>query len=436
MVAGAQMPESGAMPDPTGTHTRKLVRLPDEGHIAGVCAGLARYLNVDPLIVRIAAVVLLFSGPGFFVYLAAWLFVPAADGSMLVDQVPPIPEDRHTQVVGIVLIASAILLLGGGWWWWAPSRHWLLPLMLVGAGCWLLLRRERGDDGRPVSPVPTPPAAPGSAPWAWPSPPVPTSDPDEGASVTDVSTPDLDATTDTDATAVDATASSGAAPPPPPTDAATAEAMFPPVPPVPTLHDLHHARHRRRFVGPLVFGALLIWGGAAWLGGVALQDALAIGLVIVGGGFVLGAFFGGSRGLIFPALLVGAALVFTSVVDIPWDSGIGNRSWDVQRTSQLKDEYQLGIGQANLDLRDLSLARTSTRHVKVELGVGHMVIDVPDELNVEITAHAGAGELELLGRTDNGVSAELERSVAGSADQGTLVLDLDVGLGHIEVIGH
>src|SRR5207244_988607 len=99
---------------------------------------------------------------------------------------------------------------------------------------------------------------------------------------------------------------------------------MPAPPPMPTVA----SPRRRRFLGPLVFGALLIWGGAAWLGGVEIQDALAIGLCILGGGFVLGAFVGGSRALVFPALLIGAALVFTSTVDIPWDAGIGDRSWE------------------------------------------------------------------------------------------------------------
>src|SRR5687767_14219571 len=88
--------DAAAMAEPgdTNTSTRKLVRLPDDGHIAGVCAGLARFLNVDPLLVRIAAFILLISGPGFFLYLAAWIFVPSADGTMLVEQVKPLPEDK------------------------------------------------------------------------------------------------------------------------------------------------------------------------------------------------------------------------------------------------------------------------------------------------------------------------------------------------------
>jgi len=44
--------------------------------VAGVCGGIAEYFNVDPTLIRLLAVLLLFCGPGFFVYLAAWLIIP------------------------------------------------------------------------------------------------------------------------------------------------------------------------------------------------------------------------------------------------------------------------------------------------------------------------------------------------------------------------
>ena len=46
--------------------------------IAGVCGGLGDYFNVDPTIIRIAAVLLLLPGgfPGFIPYVILWLVVP------------------------------------------------------------------------------------------------------------------------------------------------------------------------------------------------------------------------------------------------------------------------------------------------------------------------------------------------------------------------
>jgi phage shock protein PspC (stress-responsive transcriptional regulator) len=47
--------------------------------IAGVCGGLARYLGVDPTIVRVLAVIaLVFGFPGALVgYVLAWLIMPS-----------------------------------------------------------------------------------------------------------------------------------------------------------------------------------------------------------------------------------------------------------------------------------------------------------------------------------------------------------------------
>ncbi len=422
----------------TNTSTRKLVRLPDDGHIAGVCAGLARFLDVDPLLVRIAAFVLLISGPGFFLYLAAWIFVPSVDGTMLVEQVKPLPEDKHTQVVGIVLIAAAIIVLSGGWWW-SPSRHWLVPLGLIGLGGWLLLRKDR-DDGRPGPAVP-PPGGPSSTPWARPTPSAPTSvvpEPPASSGTTEAPTGAAPATgeeaTDGDTAADDTTsvfasalAGDGDDGTPPPEDAPTAAMPLPP-----PAH-LEPTRRRRRFLGPLVFGALLIWGGAAWLGGVQLQDGLAIALVILGGGFVLGAFVGGSRALVFPAFVVGVALVFTSVVDIPWEGGIGDRRWEVDEVSDLREDYEVGIGQGTLDLTELTLGAGRRREVHASVGIGELRVIVPDDLNLEVTTHVGAGDIDLLGRHDDGVSVDLDREIDGSSRSGTIELHLEVGLGHIEV---
>jgi len=46
--------------------------------IAGVCAGIAEYFNIDPTIVRIIFVLLLLPGglPGFLPYVLLWIVIP------------------------------------------------------------------------------------------------------------------------------------------------------------------------------------------------------------------------------------------------------------------------------------------------------------------------------------------------------------------------
>jgi phage shock protein C len=61
---------------------RRLTRSPQHGKVAGVCAGIADYFEVDVVLVRAAWVVLsIVPGAivgGVLAYLAAWLLIPVA----------------------------------------------------------------------------------------------------------------------------------------------------------------------------------------------------------------------------------------------------------------------------------------------------------------------------------------------------------------------
>jgi phage shock protein C len=56
---------------------KRLVRSNDNKMLFGVCAGLAHYLNIDPVIVRLLAVLLtLWNGIGLVIYLILALIMP------------------------------------------------------------------------------------------------------------------------------------------------------------------------------------------------------------------------------------------------------------------------------------------------------------------------------------------------------------------------
>ena len=49
--------------------------------VAGVCAGFARYFEVDVVLMRVLWLgIALVTGVGFLVYLAAWIVIPSDDG--------------------------------------------------------------------------------------------------------------------------------------------------------------------------------------------------------------------------------------------------------------------------------------------------------------------------------------------------------------------
>ena len=60
------------MPD-----VKKLYRSKEDRIIAGVCGGMAEYLNVDPVWIRLVAVLLVFAhGIGILIYILAWILIP------------------------------------------------------------------------------------------------------------------------------------------------------------------------------------------------------------------------------------------------------------------------------------------------------------------------------------------------------------------------
>ncbi len=55
----------------------RLVRRKSAGKLAGVCAGLGDYFEVDPVLFRILFVgIVLLGGSGFLLYLLFWLVMP------------------------------------------------------------------------------------------------------------------------------------------------------------------------------------------------------------------------------------------------------------------------------------------------------------------------------------------------------------------------
>ena len=67
----------------TGVMTKRLYRSIKDRKIAGVCGGLAEYFTIDPVIIRVIAVLLLLPGglPGLVPYIILWIIVPEAPQS-------------------------------------------------------------------------------------------------------------------------------------------------------------------------------------------------------------------------------------------------------------------------------------------------------------------------------------------------------------------
>jgi phage shock protein PspC (stress-responsive transcriptional regulator) len=130
---------------------RRLYRSRDDRIIGGVAGGLGSYFNVDPIIFRIAAVVLTFvGGAGALLYLAMLLLVPneplATGGPEDPTQPLVSPDDTRNRglvIAGVVLLLVVAwpLVLGGG----AAIAAILVPLaflVAIGVVAWWLVSGE------------------------------------------------------------------------------------------------------------------------------------------------------------------------------------------------------------------------------------------------------------------------------------------------------
>ena len=66
------------MSDTYPTQPKRLVRTTDERWLGGVCGGLARYLGIDPNLVRLLVVIATILGFGSLIiaYVVAWILMP------------------------------------------------------------------------------------------------------------------------------------------------------------------------------------------------------------------------------------------------------------------------------------------------------------------------------------------------------------------------
>lgn len=65
--------------EPSAAPPKKLLRSSTDKKIAGVCAGLAEYFDLDVTLLRLVWVLLvLFGGTGLLAYIVAWIVIPLA----------------------------------------------------------------------------------------------------------------------------------------------------------------------------------------------------------------------------------------------------------------------------------------------------------------------------------------------------------------------
>jgi phage shock protein PspC (stress-responsive transcriptional regulator) len=132
-----------------------LVRDTQRGLVAGVLAGLGRRIGVDPVILRVAFVVVVVATGGLILlaYLVAWAALPAAEGgSAPVARfgLARVRGDWRVAVGAALLTLSALLAFRELGIWWSDALAW--PLVLAAFGAALLWVRSGRESPRKAEP--------------------------------------------------------------------------------------------------------------------------------------------------------------------------------------------------------------------------------------------------------------------------------------------
>ena len=121
--------------------------------IAGVGGGLGEYFDIDPVLVRVAFVVLIFfHGIGFLAYLIAWIAMPKAPAAEVVVEPASRPEPSPLRkfLPGMALILIGLIFLLERTYYWFEWRY-IWPIMVIAAGLALIMsavwRRQNNSGG-------------------------------------------------------------------------------------------------------------------------------------------------------------------------------------------------------------------------------------------------------------------------------------------------
>jgi len=355
--------------------------------VAGVAGGLGRHLDIDPVILRVAFVVLtFFGGVGLLLYIALWLLLPE-DGH----DWAKVKLDRRSRTVALVMVGVLALLLLVSNGWWGHGAFFFVCLVVVAVAA--VIATQLPNRGQP------PHVQYGEAP-----------------------APGADQVTEPAET--ETTAAYPAAGYPPPSYA---------VPEQP------------RPVNPRKKGPILFWIAIATMavamGALGIVDAAgadvassaypATALGLSAAFLLIGAFFGRAGGIILVGLLAYAVTAGLTIAD----------RWDLERTvarptnaAEVQDSYRMDSGELVVDLGRLSPADLDGREITVTGDIGHLDIRVPQGINVD--AHLdidGPGGMNVFGQDEGGFGHEMDTYHYGGPDAPTMTIDAQLDIGGIDL---
>ncbi len=195
----------------------------------------------------------------------------------------------------------------------------------------------------------------------------------------------------------------------------------------------------RSFLGRLTIALALIAAGVTVvldrmdLVDASLSEVLAVMLVVIAVGLVLGTWLGRARWLILVGLVLTPLVIATSVAGsfgVRLGNGLGERSHVITSSGDILSEgYELGLGSMELHLGTFA---DESGSVRASVGAGEVIVLVPPDAHVVVTASAGVGEILLFDEVA-ATGTDIERNTVRAGEGPQITLDLEVGAGSIRV---
>ena len=392
---------------PSAPPYRPLLRSRDDRVVAGVAGGLGRWLDLDPVILRVTfAVLTLFGGLGVVGYLIGYLLIPdEATGQALVSSrlMPDLrrltPQQRALAGWGAAGLAVIVAVAG--------HRSTTVAVLLVVAGVIVLAVRE-GNRPASAGHLPEPPP---QQEYAFGPPP--------GAVVSPAV-----------AFAATATPTWQAHPTGP---AWESRAAYPPHPQPVYATVERGPRLNRALISAAVLasGVYLLIGQAGAYAPRALP-AIAVGLTTLGVGLAATAWRARSRLALVLGVLVSAVVMVGSLIQGDYGSAVGKRDWQPRDATSIAAVYKLAAGDATLDLTQVGAAAAG-RTITVTMGVGKLTVFVPDGLKFSATGDVPVGSFGVFGERYNGPDTHTIYTPGFTTSNGVRIL-VHLRLGNVEVL--
>ncbi len=358
-VSGDQMKDLG-----------RLRRSVSDRRVAGVAGGIARHLDVDPIIVRVALfVAVFFGGAGLVAYIGAWVLVPEEGTDS-----QPLGLDRRSRSLALAGVGVLALLIAVGDWAGASWFPWPLAILAV-LVVWFLhrkdtsMRRNRGYGYESVV---------GEEQQTY------ATEPHEYART-----------------------------------------------PRP-VHPRRRGPILFFFTLALIVLAEGVLG-VVDLAGVSVAGSAypAMSLGIVAAMLVLGSFWGRAGGLIALGLVAALATAVASVATTLPDRRL---DYAPTSASQVRDAYEFGGGRLTLDLSDVSDPQAlDGRGITIDGVGGRVEVIVPDGVAVDVQTEVVAGDSRVFDRSQDGFDVTLDDLHTTTPGAPTLSLNIDLVAGEVIV---